>query len=253
MRHFFLIIALVFSALVNAQVSSNKGGDIILGEKQLVNMEKFDGSAATKPKFRLININNDTLVTVNFNKDFDFDWMRFNFKKLNKIVEVNTGEIISGLNYKKNLGSFFVKNNLIDTSGNISDTAFAIFIKKYPENLTVKYRTLNEGNRLVVSTKFEFSCEDNKIFVNDNHVGFANVPDNEQVEFKNISFVDLQNNVIARGDLGFFAGNFLKTYDNKLVNVGRPSKTTNCSEKKVFVTSILRELFRNGYFRNKNN
>lgn len=248
---FLQTIAYLFIVVsTSAQLSSTKGGDIEFAGKPIANMEKYDGSAATKPKLRLINLKNDTLFTASFNKDFTYDWMRFNFKTKGKILEIDTEEILKGLNYQKNLGSFILKNNLIDTFGNINDTAFANFAEKYAENLTEKYHALNEGNRLLVSTKFDFTCEDNKIFINGKHVGFAILPDNQQVEFKNVQFLDINNKLIASGDLGFFSGSALKTFDKKIVPVRVPGRTTSCQDKKSVAISLLTEMFRNGYYRN---
>lgn len=249
MKKLFLAFVTLFYLTTNAQITSTKGGDIEFGEKKIVNTEKYDGSAATRAKMRMININNDTLILVNFNKDFDSDWMRFNFKKLGKIIEVNTSEVLHGLNYQKNLGSFIVKNNLVDTAGNINDTAFATFAAKYTENLTEKYRVLNEGNRLMAATKFDFTCEDNKIFVNGKHVGFAILPENQQVVFKNVQFLDVNNNLIASGDLADIYGSFLTTFDKKRVPVRPPLRTTSCADERGAAIGLLTEMFRNGYYR----
>lgn len=244
-----LVITSFFYLTTTAQITSNKGGDIELGDKKIVNTEKYDGSAATRAKFRMINSNNDTLLLVNFKKDFESDWMQFNFKKQGKILELNTSEVVHGLNYQKNLGSFIVKNNLIDTAGNVSDTAFATFAAKYSENLTEKYHLLNEGNRLMLSTKFDFTCEDNKIFVNGKHVGFAILPENQQIVFKNVQFLDVNNNLIASGDLAEIYGSFLTTFDKKRVPVRPPLRTINCADKKGAAIGLLTEMFRNGYYR----
>lgn len=252
MRKIKFLQTLMFLLIVSstyAQISSTKGGDIQYAGQVIANMEKYDGSAATKPKLRLINLKNDTLFTASFNKDFTYNWMRFNFKTKGKIVEVNTGEIVSGLNYQKNLGSFIVQNNLIDSLGNINNSAFAIFAAKYTEDLTAKYHNLNEGNRIMASTKFDYNCDDNKLFVNGKHVGFAFLPDNQQVEFKGIEYRDLNNKVLASGDVSSITGSYLKTYDKKLVPVRILGKTTSCIEKKAVAISLLTEMFRNGYYR----
>ena len=249
MKKLFLAFATLFSLTTNAQITSTKGGDIEFGEKKIVNTEKYDGSAATRAKLRMININNDTLILVNFNKDFDSDWMRFNFKKLGKIIEVNTSEVLHGLNYQKNLGSFMVKNNLIDTAGNINETAFATFAAKYAENLTEKYHALNEGNRLMATTKFDFTCEDNKIFVNGKHVGFIILPEDLQVSFKNVQLLDVNNKLLASGDIASLYGSYLKTHDKKVVAVRPPLRVVNCPDKRSAAIGLVTEMFRNGYYR----
>lgn len=248
MKKITLVVFVMYAAFLNAQVTSTKKGDIEYAGKTIVEMEKYEGNAETRPKFRLVNLQNDTLLLVKFNKDLAFDWMTFNFKRLNKTVEINTTEIIKGLNYQKNLGAFLVDNKIFDTSGNIDSKAFEALAAKYNENLAEKYKVLNEGNRLVASTKFDYMCDDNSIHVNGRKVGYAYVPANQQVTFNGIQFVDLNKKIIASGDLGAFGG-ILKGYDGKEIKFGMPSKTTGCGDTMGFVTGILRELFRNGYYR----
>ena len=248
MKEISIIFLTAFTLNLNAQISSSKKGDIDFGEKRIVEMEKYDGDAQTRPKLRLINIQKDTVLLIRFYKEFAYDWMSFNFKGKNKVIEVNTGDIIKGLNYQKNIGGFLVDNKIFDTTGNISEDGLNALAVKYGENLTEKYKVLNEGNRLVASTKFDYLCNDQSIHVNGHKIGYAVVPANEQVNFNGIQFKDLNNKVIASGNLGGFGGT-LTTFDGKQIKLGVPGKTTGCGDTMGFVTSILRELFRNGYYR----
>jgi hypothetical protein len=244
----FVFIAVMYLVNAGAQITSSKKGDISYGDKVIVEMEKYEGSAETRPKFRLLSAKKDTLLLVRFNKDFAFDWMTFTFKEQKKTVEVNSSEIIKGLNYQKNLGSFLVDNNIFDSLGNINAVALEKFAAKYNEDLATKYKALNEGNRLVAATKFDYRCDDNSIHVNGRHVGYAVVPANQQMNFSGIQFKDINNKVLVSGDLGPFGGT-LKGVDGKEVKLGMPGKTTDCAGTMGFVTNILRELFRNGYYR----
>lgn len=248
MRVSFIFVFL-FSALgSNAQITSGKKGDIDYNGKRIVEMEKYEGDAQTRPKFRLINVQGDTVLLIRFYKDLAFDWMTFNFKKSNKTIDVNTSDIISGLNYQKNIGSFLVSQKVFDTSGAVDIKALGDLSAKYNENLTEKYRILNEGNRLVLNTKFDYLCDDKSIHVNGRKVGYASVPANEQLTFNGIEYKDLNGNVIARGSIGLSGGIFT-THDGKEIKTGPAGKTTGCGDTMVFVTNILRELFRNGYYR----
>ena len=248
MKAMIMMLMVISSTLVNAQISSSKKGDIDFGEKRIVDMEKYDGNAQTRPKFRLLNMQKDTVLLIQFFKDFSYDWMKINFKGQNKVVEINTDEIIKGLNYQKNIGSFLVANKIFDSTGNVDLAALDALATKYNENLTEKYKVLNEGNRLVATTKFDYQCTDQSIHVNGHKVGYASVPANEQMTFNGIQFKDENNKVIASGNMGPFGGT-LKTFDGKEIKLGTSGKTTGCTDTMSFVTSILRELFRNGYYR----
>ena len=243
-----IIFLTVFTLNLNAQISSSKKGDIDFGEKRIVDMEKYEGDAQTRPKFRMVNVQKDTVLLIRFFKDFAYDWMSFNFKGQDKIIEANTSDIIKGLNYQKNIGGFLVDNKVFDTAGNISENGLNALAAKYNENLTEKYKVLNEGNRLVASTKFDYLCNDQSIHVNGHKVGYASVPANEQMNFNNIQFKDANNKVVASGNLGSFGGS-LTTFDGKQIKFGAPGKTTGCGDTMGFVTNVLRELFRNGYYR----
>jgi predicted ester cyclase len=251
MKTAFFLLALTVSVGAHAQVESTKKGDIEFAGNRIVEMEKYEGSAETRAKFRLLSLaSKDTLVLVNFKKDFDKDWMQFHFKKEQKRIEVNSDEIIKGLNYQKNLGSFIVKNNLIDSTGNIDAAAFKMFSEKYSENLTEKYFKMNENNRLVAATRFDFQCDGNKIFVNGKQVGTASLPEGQQVQFSGIVFRDMEGKTIISGD-GGMGGSIFKTYDGKEIKLGvLRGNTTSCGDKIGFAVSLLREFFRNGYFRN---
>ncbi|MBL7728415.1 MAG: hypothetical protein JNM68_12050 [Dinghuibacter sp.] len=235
-----------------AQVESTKKGDIEFNGNRIVEMEKYEGNSQDRPKFRLLNLTSkDTLVLVNFKKDFDQDWMQFHFRKPQpKLVEVYTGEIIRGLNYQKNLGSFMVKNNLFDSLGNINEAAFKTFTDKFNENITEKAYKINEGNRLVASAKFDYMCDGGKIYVNGKQVGTAYVPDGQQVDFRGIVYRDMEGKIIVSGD-GGMGGSLFKTYDGKEIKLGvLQGRTTDCGDKRAFAVSLLREFFRAGYFRN---
>jgi hypothetical protein len=252
MRFIFLAVALLTAITAFAQVESTKKGDIEFNGNRIVEMEKYDGNSQDRPKFRLIHIaSKDTIALINFKKDFEYDWMQFHFRKPNnKLVEVNSGEIIKGLNYQKNLGSFLVKNQLFDSTGNINPVAFDTLTTRYNENLTEKYHKLNEGNRLVAATKFDYLCDGGKIFVNGKQVGTASLPEGQQVDFRGIVYRDMNGKVIISGD-GGMGGSLFKTYDGKEIKLGvLGGRTTSCPDKVSFGVSLLREFFRAGYFRN---
>jgi len=248
MKKLTLCLLLMGSMAVHAQITSTKKGDIEFGGRSIAEMQKYDGSAETRPKFRMINAKGDTLVMIKFNKDLAFDWMTFDFKNTGKKIEVNTSEIIKGLNYQKNIGGFLIDSKLFDTTGNIDALALEALATKYNENLTEKYKVLNEGNRLVTTTKFEYQCADQSLYINGKLAGYAVVPANEQMSFKGVTFLNTDKKLVASGDLGGFGGT-MKTVDGKEIKLGSAGKTTGCGDTMVFATNILRELFRNGYYR----
>ena len=248
MKKLALLIFVMAATYAHGQVTSTKKGDIEFGGNTIVEMEKYEGNAQTRPKFRMVNAKKDTVLLIQFRKEFAYDWMILNFAKEGKTIEVNTNEIIKGLNYQKNIGSFLVDRKIFDSTGNINAESLTALTTKYSENLTEKYKVLNEGNRLVASTKFDYQCGDQTIHVNGQKVGIARVPANEQMNFNGIEFKDLNNKVIASGNIGPFGGS-LKTFDGKEIKLGMPGKTTDCGNTMNFVVSILRELFKNGYYR----
>ena len=243
-------LALVSLASV-AQVESSKKGDIEFKGNKIVEMEKYEGSAEVRPKFRLLNIaTGDTILLVRFQKDFSYDWMQFYFRKAQDTVEVNTSEIIKGLNYQKNLGSFLTANNLIDSTGNVDEASLKLFTTKYNENLTRKYFELNEANRLVDATKFDFMCDGDQLFINGKQVGTAVIPVGTGGELRGIVFKDMNNNVVVSGDASMHDSRF-RGNDGKEFSLGMLSNKTNgCSEKLSYGVSLLREFFRRGYYRN---
>jgi|GEM_PF-5629939 len=244
----FAATALCFTVLSQAQITSSKDGDIKLGDKTLAEIEKYDGNAETRPKFRVLNEAKDTLVKINFKKDFAYDWMQFYFPKQNKTIEVNTSEIVKGLNYRKNIGSFLASSNLIAENGGINEAAFASLSEKYNENLTEKYFKLNEMNRIIASTKFDYQLNDNKLFINGKHVGFATIPEG-QAEVRGIMLYDINNQLIGQGDVGMFKDVF-KMKDGKELTLGfKGANTVGGANKLGFAVSMLRELFRNGYYK----
>src|SRR5690242_6268071 len=80
-----------------SQLTSNKSGDIEFNDKVVAEVEKYDGNANVKPKFRVLTAAKDTLMKINFKKDLEFDWLQFHFKGVDRVVEVEYNEIISGL------------------------------------------------------------------------------------------------------------------------------------------------------------
>jgi hypothetical protein len=251
MRILLIVLTVFISGLGYSQVESSKKGDIEFGGTKIVEMEKYEGSAEVRPKFRLINVRSgDTIMLVRFRKDFNYDWMQFYFKKAADTIEINTSEIVKGLNYQKNIGGFLVANNLIDTAGNIDQAAFATFAAKYNENLGEKYFQLNEANRLVAATRFDFECDGNKLFVNGKQVGVAELPVASGGEALGIVFRDMNNNIVVSGDATLHSSKF-KGKDGKEFSLGMLSnKTTGCSDKMSYAVSLLREFFRLGYYRN---
>ena len=239
---------LFLSMLCEAQITSSKDGDIEVNKKTIAEIEKYEGNAQSRPKFRVINEAKDTLILISFRKDFSYDWMQFFFPGQKKTIEINTDEIIKGLNYRKNIGSFLVKNQLISETGTLNETGFASLAEKYKENLTEKYFKLNEMNRVIATTKFEFNATDNKFYINGKHVGYATIPDGQQADIRGIVLYDVNNKQIGKGDVGMFS-DFFQMNDGKELKLGVRGKTTTSSDKIVFAASLLRELFRNGYYK----
>jgi hypothetical protein len=251
MRKLLVLATVLISSVGYSQVESSKKGDIEFRGNKIVEMEKYEGSAEVRPKFRLLNIaTGDTILLVRFQKDYSFDWMQFWFKKAQDTIEINTSDIIKGLNYQKNLGSFLVANNLVDSTGNIDEAAFKAFAAKYNENLAEKYFKLNEANRLVAVTRFDFECDGDKLFINGKQVGVAVIPVGTGAELRGIIFKDMSNNIVVSGDASMHDSRF-KGNDGKEFSLGMLSNKTNgCTEKLTFATSLLREFFRQGYYRN---
>lgn len=251
MRILLIGLMMFISAVGFSQVESSKKGDIEFKGNKIVEMEKYEGSAEVRPKFRLLSVaTGDTILLVRFRKDYSFDWMQFNFAGAEDTIEVNTSEIIKGLNYQKNLGSFLVANNLIDSTGNIDRSALKTFAAKYNENLTQKYYELNEVNRLIAETRFVFHCDGDKIFINEKQVGVVVLPVANGGELRGIVFRDMNNNIVVSGDSYLFEGKF-KGHDGKEFKTGMlANKTSGCGDRMAFATSLLKEFFRQGYYRN---
>lgn len=252
MRFSFLLTALCIGTMSVAQVESTKKGDIEFNGNKVVELDKYnDMSAPSRFRARMVKIsNNDTLLNVHIKKELESEWMQFHFRKQNKTVEVENTEVIRGLSIQKSVGSFLVKNNLFDSTGDINEPALAAFAGKYNVNLTEKYVKLNEGNRLVAATQFEYLCDGGKIYVNGKQVGTASLPEGQQVEFRGIVYRDMNGKVIVSGD-GSMAGSLFKTHDGKELKLGAlTGRTVDCGDKRIMGISLLREFFRAGYFRN---
>lgn len=252
MKFSFLLTALCIGTMSVAQVESTKKGDIEYNGNRIVELDKYnDLKEPSRFRARMVNVSSkDTLVNVHIKKEFESEWMQFHFKKQNKTVEVGTDEIIRGLSIQKSLGSFLVKSNLFDSTGNINEQALNVFAGKYNENLTEKYARLNEGNRLVAATKFDYVCDGGKIFVNGKQVGTASLPEGQQVVFQGIVFRDMDGKVIVSGD-GGMSGSLFKGFDGRELKLGvLQGRTVDCGDKRNFAVSLLREFFRAGYFRN---
>src|SRR4051812_28359949 len=186
MRNTTVLCLLLLSARSFAQMDSNKSGDITSGGQVVAEVQKYGGTAETKPKFRVVNSRKDTLMLINFKKDLGYDWMQFRFAGQEQTIEVEYNEIISGMNYRKNLGSFLVKSNLIAPDGRISDTALQTFLAKHNENLTDKYYKLNESERKLAGTRFDYTPENNNyVQINGRPVGVASLPDVAGAEVNN--------------------------------------------------------------------
>lgn len=252
MKFSFLLTALCIGTISVAQVESTKKGDIEYNGNRVVEMDKYnDLKEPSRFRARMVNVSSkDTLVNVHIKKEFESEWMQFHFKKQNKTVEVGTDDIIRGLSIQKSLGSFLVKSNLFDSTGNINEQALDAFAGKYNENLTEKYAKLNEGNRLIAATKFDFVCDGGKIYVNGKQVGTAYLPDGQQTDFRGIVYRDMEGKIIVSGD-GGMGGSLFKTFDGKELKLGAlTGRTIDCGDKRIMGTSLLREFFRAGYFRN---
>ena len=63
-----IIFLTIFAMNLSAQISSSKKGDIDFGEKRIVDMEKYEGDAQTRPKFRMVNVQKDTVLLIRFFK-----------------------------------------------------------------------------------------------------------------------------------------------------------------------------------------
>jgi hypothetical protein len=251
MRKPFVVLFLMITAHAGwSQLTSNKSGDIEYNGQVVAEVEKYGGNAQTKPRFRVLTAARDTLMDINFKKDLEYDWLQFRIKNVDRVVEVEESEIISGLNYRKNIGNWLVKKNLLKEDGTLNDTAFRSFLASHTENLTEKYDKLNEFPRKILSTKFEYKPEDgNKLFINGRHVGFATVPDGQAVTVFNIAFYDVNMKVIGKGDRDMSAGGAtFRMNDAKTLKINIVGGTTSVRDKIIFITSLFRELTRSGYY-----
>ena len=249
MKFVSVLVLLIIVSPVYSQLSSNKSGDITYNDQVIAEVEKYGGNSQVKPKFRVVTSAKDTLMNINFKKDLDFDWMQFKFKNTDKIIEVEYNEIITGLNYRKNIGNFLVTKNLIKQDGTLNDTAFQSFQAKHTDNLTEKYVRLNEFNRKVINTKFEYSLSDNKLVINGKHVGFATVPDGQGLIVENMIYYDVNMKVIGKGGRGTFGDIVMAMNDGKTFNTKVDSgDTRNAGNKMILLSGLLRELTKAGYY-----
>ncbi|OQP51083.1 hypothetical protein A4H97_04520 [Niastella yeongjuensis] len=231
------------------QLSSDKSGAITYNNNAIADVIKYGGNASVRPKFWVISTANDTVLHINFKKEFDSDWMQFEFRKAAKVVEINTGEIIKGLNYRKNIASFLLANNLITPEGKICDTAFERFVGNHTENLTEKYHKQNEFNYKMAAARFDYFTEDGRLVVNSNVVGYATAPAKQGVLIRGIVLYDLNKNVIARGERFSFGDVTLKLIDGKEINVKASDGNTMDNYNQIrFFQILLRELCRIGFY-----
>ena len=226
----------------NAQMASDKSGGITNNGQPVAEVTKYDGNASVRPKFWVVSATNDSVLHINFKKEFDSDWMQFDFKKASKMVEVNAGEVITGLNYRKNIAAFLLKNNLVTAEGKISDTAFERFAASHTENLSEKYHKSNEFNRQMAAASFWYEASTKALQVNGKTVGYIDVPDGQGVLIEGIVLYDQNKKVIAKGARGMFEGLITMT-DGSTVKVGASAgNTMNANNKREFVTGLLKEL-----------
>ncbi len=248
MKPILILFSLFCSLTTFSQITSNKSGDIEFNNNEIATIEKHKGGS----KFSLINNKKDTLINITHKKDLDYHWFLFDFLKQNTKFESDNRDLILVLNYKKSIANFIVINNLIDSTGNLNLEALGIAAKTHKENLTEKYIKLNEPKRAAAAAfaaiTFNYTCNDGKIFINEKHVGYATVPDNQQVTITGVVFKDLENNIVASGETGFFGGAF-KTNTNQTLKINVTGKTTDCTEKTKVIKAILVELYKNGYYK----
>lgn len=246
----FLVLCLLLTLHKGySQMTSDKSGDIAFNGQPIAAVEKYGGNAQTRPKFWVVSASKDTLLHIKFCKEFDSDWMQWDFKSFSKVVEINTGEIIKGLNYRKNIASYLVENNLITPDGKLSDTAFARLAGNHTENLTEKYHTLNEMNRKIASSSFFYHKDGDKLEANGKIVGYISVADGQGVLINNITVYDLNRNVVGTGSRGTFGALPMKMRDGKVLQLTISDGSTMSSMDKIrFVSILIRELCRNGYY-----
>jgi hypothetical protein len=232
-----------------AQLASDKSGGITYNGQPVAEVTKYGGNASVRPKFWVVSAAKDSVLHINFKKEFDSDWMQFDFKKASKMVEVNAGEVIKGLNYRKNIAGFLLANNLITPEGNICDTAFERFAGSHTENLTEKYHKLNEKNYKIQASRFDYFADDGRLVVNSKIVGYASAPDKQGILIKDIVLYDAQKNVIARGERFMFGDVGLKLRDGKDLSVkASDGNTMDNGNKIAFFSALLKELCINGVY-----
>jgi hypothetical protein len=225
-----------------AQMASDKSGGITNNSQPVAEVKKYDGNASVRPKFWVVSATNDSILHINFKKDLDSDWMQFDFKKAAKIVEVNTGEVITGLNYRKNIAAFLLKNNLITPDGKICDTAFERFAGSHTENLTEKYHNANEFNRQINASTFWYEASNKSLQVNGKTVGYIDVPDGQGVIVEGIVLYDQNKKVMGKGARSMFDGAITLT-NGTTVKVGTlTGNTMNANSKREFITALLKDL-----------
>lgn len=232
-----------------AQLASDKSGGITNNGQPIAEVTKYGGNANVRPKFWVVSATNDSVLHINFKKEFDSDWMQFDFKKTSKMVEVNAGEVIKGLNYRKNIASFLLQNNLITPEGKISDTAFERFAGSHTENLTEKYHKQNEMNYKLEAGRYEYVSQGDQLVVNSKVVGHISVPDKQGILLENIVLYDEKRMVMAKGARGMFGDIVFKRNDGKELKLKvSDGNTMNPGEKYRFVTTLLKELCRLGFY-----
>lgn len=231
-----------------AQLASDKSGGITNNGQPVAEVTKYGGNANVRPKFWVVSATNDSILHINFKKEFDSDWMQFDFKKASKMIEVDAGEVITGLNYRKNIAAFLLKNNLITPDGKICDTAFERFASKHSENLSEKYHNANEFNRKLAAANFWYEASNKSLQVNGKTVGFIDVPDGQGVLIENIVLYDEAKKIIGKGNRGTFNGALNMTNGKTVQFSASAGNTMNANNKREFVTALLKELCAKGIY-----
>lgn len=165
------------------------------------------------------------------------------------MIEVNAGEVIHGLNYRKNIAAFLLQNNLLTPEGKICDTAFERFAGNHTENLSEKYHKLNEMNRKIAAASFSYQTQNDVLLVNGKVVGSVSVANGQGILINNVVMYDDKKRVVASGSRGMYGDMVMKMIDGKELKLKVSDGNTMSSyERHTFVTTLLRELCRYGYY-----